>query len=52
LGKLAYTDNELSQQQRDADNKRLKEQFKEEYQELASLGGMEEIAISWLKAVG
>jgi len=37
---------------RDADNKRLKEQFKEEYQELASLGGNgEEIAISWLKAV-
>jgi len=37
---------------RETDNKRLKEQFKEEYQELASLGGNgEEIAISWLKAV-
>jgi predicted acylesterase/phospholipase RssA len=47
-----YADNELSQQQRHADNKRLKEQFKKEYQELASLGGNgEEIAISWLKAV-
>ena len=47
-----YVDNELSQQQRDADNKRLKEQFKEEYQELANLGeDGEAIAISWLKAV-
>lgn len=38
-------------QQQEADNKRLKQQFKEEYQELANLGDEEAIAISWLNAV-
>ncbi len=41
-----------SEQQRDADYKRLKEQFKEEYQELTNIGEKgEAIASSWLKAV-
>ncbi|WP_250121808.1 patatin-like phospholipase family protein [Chroococcidiopsis sp. CCMEE 29] len=40
------------EQQKDADKERLKKQFKEEYQELASLGeNGEAIASSWLKAV-
>ncbi len=50
--KLLQTLYKDQEQQKDADNERLKEQFKEEYEELASLReNGKAIADSWLKAV-
>lgn len=47
-----YTTDESGQKQRNTDNERLKKQFQEEYEELASLEeNGEAIASSWLKAV-
>lgn len=50
--KLLQTLYKDKEQQKEVDNKRLKQQFKEEYQELANLKEHgEAVAVSWLKAV-